>query len=115
MKIKYRFETKLFILLADRSHRSVFEETSIQKFLRREITVFVKAPWMGFLLGEGELEIDNQGRSLFSSKVFTQEANARSQQTPRIGEWQAPKESSVQDARANSSSTPHFFFSTGCA
>ncbi len=111
MKINYRFETKLFILLAGESERSVFAAASPEKLLRRKISVFVKAPWMGFLLGEGELEIDNQGRSLFSSKVFTQEANARSQQTPRIGEWQAPRESSVQDARANSSSTPHFFSS----
>lgn len=60
------------------------------RFLYRNETFFYKMyltvpfTWMWTELGEGELEIENQGWSLVSS--FSQETGAIGQQTPRIGD-----------------------------
>jgi hypothetical protein len=66
--------------------------------------------WMGFERGEGELEIENQGR--FDQSRFSQETEAIGQQTPRIGE-DRPKLRFTQRVSSagctlNSDSTPHF-------
>lgn len=75
---------------------------------------------MGFGRGEGELEIENQGRFERSiSNVFSQETEAIGQQTPRIGEHR-PKLRFTPDTQVlarvssagctlNSDSTPQFF------
>lgn len=75
---------------------------------------------MGFGRGEGELEIENQGRFVRSiSNVFSQETEAIGQQTPRIGE-KRPKLRFTPDTQVlarvssagctlNSDSTPQFF------
>lgn len=77
---------------------------------------------MGFGRGEGELEIENQGRFERSiSNVFSQETEAIGQQTPRIGEHR-PKLRFTPDTQVlarvssagctlNSDSTPQFFSS----
>jgi hypothetical protein len=69
--------------------------------------------WMGFERGEGELEIENQGR--FDQSRFSQETEAIGQQTPRIGE-DRPKLRFTQRVSSagctlNSDSTPHFSLS----
>jgi hypothetical protein len=65
------------------------------------------------VLGEGELEIKNQGRFWYSySQSFSQETKAIGQQSLRTSE-QGPKlerELSVWK-RVDSDSTPHFFSS----
>jgi hypothetical protein len=65
---------------------------------------------MLLMLGEGGLEIKNQGR-FWSSLSFSQETEAIGQQTPRIGE-QRPKLEKELSAwmRYDSSLTPHLFF-----
>ena len=45
--------------------------------------IFAQDPWMGFVHGEGELEIENQGRLRIYS--FLAGNRAIGQQTPRIG------------------------------
>lgn len=61
------------------------------------------------MLGEGELEIKNQGRFGYSTG-FTQETGATDQQTPRIG-VERPKRRELSAGRTlNSDSTPHFLF-----
>jgi hypothetical protein len=66
--------------------------------------------WMGFERGEGELEIENQGR--FDQSRFTQETEAIGQQTPRIGESRSKLRFTQRVSSAgctlNSDSTPHF-------
>lgn len=79
------------------------------KFNKIDLSAYIL--WMECKLGEGELEIENQGRLRISTKSFSQETGAIGQQTPRIGEVR-PKlvEFSAGCARF-SDSTPHFFFS----
>jgi len=73
--------------------------------------------WMGFKRGEGELEIEDQGR--LQKSRFSQETEAIGQQTPRNGE-QRPKLRLQLDTQVsnrvpsagrtlNSDSTPQFF------
>ncbi|MEZ0391267.1 MAG: hypothetical protein ACAH59_03565 [Pseudobdellovibrionaceae bacterium] len=73
--------------------------------------------WMGCERGEGELEIDDQGR--FDQSRFSQETEGIGQQTPRIGE-DRPKLRFTPDTQVsarvssagrtlNSDSTPQFF------
>ncbi|MGZ5279826.1 MAG: hypothetical protein ACXWC9_07790 [Pseudobdellovibrionaceae bacterium] len=73
--------------------------------------------WMGCEHGEGELEIENQGR--FTKSHFTQETEAIGQQTPRIGESRSTLRFTQRVSSAgctlNSDSTPHFSFSGGKA
>lgn len=61
------------------------------------------------LLGEGELEIKNQGRFGYSTG-FTQETGARGQQTPRIGDERPKRRELSAGCTLNSDSTPHFLF-----
>ena len=69
--------------------------------------------WMGFKRGEGELEIEDQGR--LQKSRFTQETVAIGQQAPRIGEDRLKLRFSKRESSAgctlNSSSTPQFFSS----
>jgi len=71
--------------------------------------------WMGCEHGEGELEIENQGR--FTKSHFTQETEAIGQQTPRIGESRSTLRFTQRVSSAgctlNSDSTPHFLFPEG--
>ncbi len=62
------------------------------------------------MLGEGGLEIKNQGR-FWSSLSFSQETEAQGQQMPRIGS-ERPKLIRELSARmrVDSSLTPHFLF-----
>jgi hypothetical protein len=76
------------------------------KFNKLKKTVLVT--WMFQVLGEGELEIANQGWSRISS--FSQETGAIGQQTPRIGETRPKlKESSAGRTRFLAQ-LPIFFF-----
>jgi hypothetical protein len=68
-----------------------------------EYEILVSATWTWWKRGEGELGVENQGRS---KKSFWQETGAIGQQTPRNGA-RALQESKVQDARIFGS-TPHF-------
>jgi len=68
---------------------------------------------MGFEHGEGELEIENQGRSRISS--FTQETEAIGQQTPRIGANRPKLRVSSAGCARFSDSTPHFLSLGGSA
>lgn len=65
---------------------------------------------MGFERGEGELEIENQGR--FDQSRFSQETEAIGQQTPRIGESRSKlrftQRVSSAGSTLNSDSTPQF-------
>jgi len=81
-----------------------------------KIKLIARSLWMGFGRGEGELEIDNQGR--LDQSRFSQETEAIGQQTPRIGE-DRPKLRLTTDTQVsarvssagrtlNSSSTPQF-------
>lgn len=49
-----------------------------------KIKLIARSLWMGCERGEGELEIDGQGR--FDQSRFSQETEAIGQQSPRIGE-----------------------------
>ncbi len=75
-----------------------------------KIKVSARSLWMGFERGEGELEIENQGR--FDQSHFTQETEAIGQQTPRIGESRSTlrftQRVSSAGSTLNSSSTPQF-------
>jgi hypothetical protein len=78
-----------------------------------KIKLSARSLWMGFERGEGELEIENQGR--FDQSRFSQETEAIGQQTPRIGE-DRPKLRFTQRVSSagctlNSDSTPHFLLS----
>jgi len=66
--------------------------------------------WMLQMLGEGGLEIKNQGRLLYSLS-FSQETGAIGQHQPRIGN-ERPKLVRELSARmrVDSSLTPHFSF-----
>ena len=76
------------------------------KFYKLKKSVF--GTWMFQILGEGELEIANQGWSRISS--FSQETGAIGQQTPRIGETRPKlKESSAGRTRFLAQ-LPIFFF-----
>lgn len=66
--------------------------------------------WMEYALGEGELEIDNQGR-FFSLTSFTQGTEAIGQHTPRIGADRPKLREYSAGCACDSDSTPHFFFS----
>jgi hypothetical protein len=66
-------------------------------------------PRMEIQRGEGELEIENQGR-LRISKVFSQETGAIGQQTPRIGEHRPKLRELSAGCAKDSDSTPHLFF-----
>ena len=85
MKKNYRFETELNKI------------------------IIAPATRMLLMLGEGELEVINQGR-FDHSQSFSQETEAIGQHSPRTGE-QRPKLARELSAwmRANSDSTPHFF------
>lgn len=81
-----------------------------------KLLIIARNLWMGFGRGEGELEIDNQGRSRILS--FLQETVAIGQQTPRIGgnrpklrftDTQVSARVSSAGCTLNSDSTPHFF------
>jgi hypothetical protein len=62
------------------------------------------------MLGEGGLEIKNQGR-FWSSLSFSQETEAIGQLTPRIGDKRPKLERELSAGmRADSSLTPHLFF-----
>ena len=84
-----------------------------------KIKVIARSLWMGCERGEGELEIDDQGR--FDQSRFSQETEAIGQQAPRIGEHRpklrltTEEKSSERVSSAgrtlNSSSTPQFSFS----
>ena len=75
---------------------------------------FAQSPWMDFGHGEGELEIDNQGRLRISS--FLAGNRAIGQQTPRIGGLRLKlkfiKSTSVGCA-SSSGSTSQLFLSLG--
>lgn len=84
-----------------------------------KLRVIACSLWMGFKRGEGELEIEDQGR--LQKSRFSQETEAIGQQTPRIGE-DRPKLRLLTDTKVlsrvtsagrtlNSSSTPQFFLS----
>jgi hypothetical protein len=79
-----------------------------------KIKVSARSLWMGFERGEGELEIENQGR--FDQSRFTQETEAIGQQTPRIGESRSKLRFTQRVSSAgctlNSDSTPQFSFQT---
>lgn len=79
----------------------------------RKLVLIAEIPRMEFQFGEGELEVENQGRSGTTNYLsFSQETGAIGQQTPRIGD-NRPKlvrEFSAGCARF-SGSTPRFFFS----
>ncbi len=96
MKKNYRFDTEL-----------------------NKIKLIARGLWMGYERGEGELEIENQGRSRISS--FTQETVAIGQHKPRIGDTR-PKLRFTSDTQVlarvssagctqSSDSTPHFLSS----
>lgn len=73
-----------------------------------KINVSVESPWMEAQPGEGELEIENQGRLRFSES-FSQETGAIGQQAPWNGE-QRPKLKELSAGCARySDSTPHLF------
>lgn len=67
--------------------------------------------WMDFQQGEGELEIKNQGR--FDQSRFSQETEAKGQQTPRNGEGRSKLRFTQRVSSAgctlDSDSTPQFF------
>ncbi len=69
--------------------------------------------WMDFQQGEGELEIKNQGR--FVKSRFSQETEAKGQQTPRNGEGRSKLRFTQRVSSAgctlDSDSTPQFFSS----
>lgn len=73
-----------------------------------KINVSVESLWMEAQLGEGELEIEDQGRLRFSES-FSQETGAIGQLTPWTGDERPKlKELSAGCARY-SDSTPHLF------
>lgn len=78
-----------------------------------KIKVSARSLWMGFERGEGELEIENQGR--FDQSRFSQETEAIGQQTPRIGESRSKlrftQRVSSAGSTLNSDSTPQFLSS----
>ncbi len=83
-----------------------------------KIKSIARSLWMGCERGEGELEIDGQGR--FDQSRFSQETEAIGQHTPRIGEdrpklrlTDTPVSERVPSAgrTLNSDSTPQFLFS----
>jgi hypothetical protein len=81
------------------------------KFYKMNITAV--ALWMEFQQGEGELEIENQGRfRSIHSKSFTQETDAIGQLTPRIGEKRPKQRVLSAGCAMNSDSTPQFLFPT---
>jgi hypothetical protein len=84
-----------------------------------KLRVIACSLWMGFKRGEGELEIEDQGR--LQKSRFSQETEAIGQQTPRIGE-DRPKLRLTTSTKVlsrvtsagrtlNSNSTPQFFCS----
>jgi hypothetical protein len=81
-----------------------------------KIKLSAVAPWMEFQHGEGELEIEDQGR--FGSKnsiSFAQETEAISQHTPRIGGKRLMQRVLSAGRAVNSDSTPLFsFFDLKC-
>ncbi len=59
-------------------------------YCKIELTNYVDESWMTYRRGEGEDEIENQGRS--NAISFSQEAVARCQRCqPRMGKWQTLK------------------------
>ncbi len=82
-----------------------------------KLKVIACSLWMGFKRGEGELEIEDQGR--LQKSRFSQETVAIGQQTPRIGEdrpklrlapnTQVFKRVPSAGRTLNSDSTPQFF------
>jgi hypothetical protein len=77
-----------------------------------KLKLSAQAPWTVFERGEGELEVESQGRLRISS--FAQETVAIGQQAPRIGD-DRPKLRSTQRVFSAgrtgfSSSTSHFLF-----
>jgi hypothetical protein len=67
--------------------------------------------WMEYALGEGELEIGNQGR-FWNLRSFTQGTEAIGQHTPRIGADRPKLREYSAGCACDSDSTPHFFFLT---
>jgi hypothetical protein len=76
------------------------------KFNKLKKSVLVT--WMFQVLGEGELEIANQGWSRISS--FSQETGAIGQQTPRIGETRPKLKESSAGCTRFLAQLPIFFF-----
>ncbi len=101
MNLVFRFEKKFSKIEERGSQNCFFNKSDFQiRFCSASDT------WMCLELGEGELGIENHGRSRFES--FSQETGAIGQQPPRNGVRPMLK-SQVQDAH-DSDSTPHFFF-----
>ena len=77
-----------------------------------KIKLSAVALWMESQHGEGELEIEDQGRFRSNNSIsFAQETEAISQQTPRIGEKRLMQRVLSAGCTENSDSTPQFFFS----
>lgn len=78
---------------------------------QNKLKLSAQALWMVFERGEGELEVESQGRLRISS--FAQETVAIGQQAPRIGEYRLKLGSTHRVFSAgrtgSSNSTPHFF------
>lgn len=72
------------------------------------IRIYASDTWMCLERGEGEEEIANHGWSRV--KVFSQETEAKSQQTPMIGEYgqKLHSKSQVQDAQDSPTRLPFF-------
>ena len=78
------------------------------KFAKINITALTL--WMEYELGEGELEIENQGRFFYLSRSFTQGTEAIGQHTPRIGAERPKLREYSAGCACDSDSTPHFLF-----
>jgi hypothetical protein len=79
-----------------------------------KINISAVFPRMEIQHGEGELEIENQGR-LVISNFFTQETVAIGQQAPRNGELRPKLRESSAGCTKTSDSTPQFFSLSGVA
>lgn len=73
-----------------------------------KLIIYASDTWMCLEHGEGEEEIANHGWSRV--KVFSQETEAKSQQTPMIGEYgqKLHSKSQVQDAQDSPTRLPFF-------
>ena len=81
-------------------------ETSLDKI------ILPMNSWMSLLAGEGEEEIENHGWSRVKS--FSQETEARGQQTPRIGAHRLKLKSLKRRMRADSQTQlPNFSSQAG--
>ena len=78
---------------------------------KNKISISAVSLWMEIQRGEGELEIEDQGRfGIFGSR-FSQETGAIDQQAPRIGEHGPMRRVLSAGCAFGSDSTPQFFFS----